>query len=71
MGGGWGGIPTCQFKFNSTVVDKCPINPVAKGFEGSDAQHSWLLLSKILIGPPPEGVLSKHTPRDWKTQGSN
>lgn len=58
------GIPTSEFEFHSTVVDECPIDPVAKGFKGSDAEHSRLLLPQVLIGPPPERVLSKYTTRD-------
>lgn len=62
------GVPTSQFEFHSAVVDECPVNPVAEGFKGSDAEHSWLLLPQVLIGSPPERVLSKYTARDWKGQ---
>lgn len=62
------GVPTSQFEFHSAVVYECPVNPVAEGFKGSDAEHSWLLLPQVLIGSPPERVLSKYTTRDWKGQ---
>lgn len=57
-------VPTGQFEFHSAVVDECPVNPVAKGFKGSDAEHGRLLLPQVLIGSPPERVLSKYTTRD-------
>lgn len=58
------GVLTGQFEFHSAVVDECPVNPVAEGFKGSDAEHSRLLLPQVLIGPSPERVLSKYTTRD-------
>lgn len=62
------GVPTSQFEFHSAVVNERPVNLVAEGFKGSDAEHSWLLLPQILVGSPPERVLSKDTAGDWKGQ---
>lgn len=59
-------VPTSQFEFHSTVVNERPVNLVAEGFKGSDAEHSWLLLPQILVGSPPERVLSEDTAGDWK-----
>lgn len=61
-------VPTSQFEFHSAVVNERPVNLVAEGFKGSDAEHSWLLLPQILVGSPPERVLSKDTAGDWKGQ---
>lgn len=58
------GVPTSQFDLHATVVNECPIDPVAEGFEGSDAEHSRLLLPQVLVGSPPEGVLREYTTRD-------
>lgn len=57
-------VPTGQFEFHSAVVDECPVNAVAEGFKGSDAEHSRLLLPQVLIGAPPQRVLSEYATRD-------
>lgn len=64
-------IPTGQFEFHSAVVNKCPVNTVAEGFKGSDAEHSRLLFPKVLIGSPPERVFGKYTTRDYKKKERN
>lgn len=58
------GVPTSQFEFHSAVVDEGPVNSVAEGFKGSDAEHSRLLLPQVFIGSPPERVLGKNTTWD-------